>query len=187
MSTIKLIVGLANPGERYALTRHNAGEWFVNLLTQHDTWRLESSLSSRVIKQMGPPPLLLAIPTTYMNLSGQAVQAISHYYKISPEEILIAHDEIDLPVGTIRLKQEGGHGGHNGLRSIIQHLGTSSFWRLRIGVGRPEQASQVEHYVLNAPSKEERALIDASLQRAEDIVSLLLQGQFQPAMNFLHT
>lgn len=187
MSAIKLIVGLANPGERYTLTRHNAGEWFVNLLTTHDAWRVENTLSARVIKQMGPPPLLLAIPTTYMNLSGQAVQAISHYYKITSEEILIAHDEIDLPVGTIRLKQEGGHGGHNGLRDIIKHLGTPLFWRLRIGVGRPEQASQVERYVLNAPSKEERTMIDTELTRAEQIVPLLLQGQFQQAMNFLHT
>lgn len=187
MLPIKLIIGLANPGERYALTRHNAGEWFVHLLTQHNSWRLESSLSSRVIKQMGPPPLLLAIPTTYMNLSGQAVQAMSHYYKITPEEILIAHDEIDLPAGTIRLKQAGGHGGHNGLRSIIQHLGTPAFWRLRIGVGRPAEASQVEHYVLHAPGKEEQASIDAALNRAQEILPLLLKGQFQPAMNFLHT
>lgn len=187
MSSIKLIIGLANPGERYALTRHNAGEWFVNLLTTQPTWRTESTLSSRIIKQIGPPPLLLAIPTTYMNLSGQAVQAIRHYYKIAPEEILIAHDEIDLPAGTIRLKQEGGHGGHNGLRSIIQHLNTQAFWRLRIGVGRPQQASQVEHYVLNVPTKDEQVLIDAALERAQEISPLLLQGQFQQAMNFLHT
>lgn len=186
MASIKLVVGLANPGERYALTRHNAGEWFVNLVTDSGVWRIENSLHSKIMKQ-GPPPLLFAVPTTYMNLSGQAVQAISHYYKITPEEILIAHDEIDLPTGTIRLKQDGGHGGHNGLRSIIQQLNTQLFWRLRIGVGRPLQASQVEHYVLNTPTKEEKALIDASLERAKEILPLLLQGQFQPAMNFLHT
>jgi len=183
MSSIKLILGLANPGERYALTRHNAGEWFVNLLVPSNAWKAESSLHARVAKK----EVLFAIPTTYMNLSGQAAQALCHYYKIKPEEILIAHDEIDLPVGTIRLKQEGGHGGHNGLRDIIKHLGTQNFWRLRIGVGRPAQSSQVEHYVLNPPSKEERALIDAALIRAEEIVPFILQGQFQQAMQLLHT
>lgn len=187
MSSIKLVIGLANPGERYAPTRHNAGEWFVNLVTDSSVWRLEKTLHSRIIKKKGPPPLLFAVPSTYMNLSGQAVQAISHYYKIASEEILVAHDEIDLPAGTIRLKQDGGHGGHNGLRSIIQQMGTQNFWRLRIGVGRPLQSSQVEHYVLNAPTKDERTLIDASLEKAKEILPLLLQGQFQPAMNFLHT
>jgi len=183
MSSIKLILGLANPGERYALTRHNAGEWFVNLLVPSNAWKAESSLHARVAKK----EVLFAIPTTYMNLSGQAAQALCHYYKIKPEEILIAHDEIDLPVGTIRLKQEGGHGGHNGLRDIIKHFLTQNFWRLRIGVGRPAQSSQVEHYVLNPPSKEERALIDAALIRAEEIVPFILQGQFQQAMQLLHT
>lgn len=183
MSSIKLIAGLANPGERYALTRHNAGEWFVNLFIPAIAWKTESSLHARVAKN----DILFAIPTTYMNLSGQAVQALSHYYKIKPDEILIAHDEIDLPAGAIRLKQDGGHGGHNGLRDIIKHLGTSQFWRLRIGVGRPAQSSQVEHYVLNAPSKEDRALIDEALRRAEPLVPLLLQGQYQQAMQLLHT
>lgn len=183
MSAIKIIVGLANPGDRYTLTRHNAGEWFVNLLTLSTPWKIENSLHARIAKK----DILFAIPTTYMNLSGQSVQAICHYYKIKPEEILVAHDEIDLPAGTIRLKQDGGHGGHNGLRDIIKHLGTQNFWRLRIGVGRPERSSQVENYVLNQPTKEERNLIDTELTRAEQIVPLLLQGQFQQAMNFLHT
>lgn len=183
MSAIKIIVGLANPGDRYALTRHNAGEWFVNLLTPSLPWKTENALHAHIAKKN----ILFAIPTTYMNLSGQAVQAICHYYKIKPEEVLVAHDEIDLPVGTIRLKEDGGHGGHNGLRDIIKHLGTQNFWRLRIGVGRPLQSSQVENYVLNPPTKEERTLIDTELTRAEQIVPLLLQGQFQQAMNFLHT
>lgn len=180
---IKLIVGLANPGNHYMLTRHNAGEWFVNLFIPSNAWKTESSLHARVAKK----DILFAIPTTYMNLSGQAVQALCHYYKIKPEEILIAHDEIDLPVGTIRLKQEGGHGGHNGLRDIIKHLGTQEFWRLRIGVGRPVVSSQVEHYVLSPPSKEERQQIDTSLTQAESILPLLLEGQLQKAMQFLHT
>lgn len=183
MSVIKLIVGLANPGDRYALTRHNAGEWFVNLSLSSTIWKTETSLHARVAKQEA----LFAIPTTYMNLSGQAVQALSHYYKIKPEEILVAHDEIDLPAGTIRLKQEGGHGGHNGLRDIIKHLGTQNFWRLRIGVGRPAQSNQVEHYVLTPPSKEERHQIDLSLERAQTILPLLLAGKTQEAMQLLHT
>lgn len=184
MSTIKLVMGLANPGERYALTRHNAGEWFVNLSIPSNAWKTENSLHARIAKRNN---LLFAISTTYMNLSGQAAQALCHYYKIKPEEILVAHDEIDLPVGTIRLKQNGGHGGHNGLRDIIKHLGTQDFWRLRIGVGRPTHSSQVENYVLNAPSREERSQIDASLESAQTILLLLLEGQFQKAMQELHT
>lgn len=183
MSSIKLILGLANPGERYAPTRHNAGEWFINLFIPSHAWKTENTLHARVAKK----EILFAIPTTYMNLSGQAAQALCHYYKIMPEEMLVVHDEIDLPVGTIRLKQGGGHGGHNGLRDIIKHCNTQNFWRLRIGVGRPAQSSQVEHYVLNPPSKEERALIDAALIRAEEIVPFLLQGQFQQAIQLLHT
>jgi PTH1 family peptidyl-tRNA hydrolase len=183
MSAIKCVIGLANPGERYALTRHNAGEWFLNLFISSNSWKTESSLHSRIAKK----EIVFAIPTTYMNLSGQAAQAVCHYYKIKPEEILVAHDEIDLPVGMIRLKQDGGHGGHNGLRDIIKHLGTQNFWRLRIGVGRPTHASQVEHYVLNPPAKEERSQIDLSLQHAEAILPLLLDGQFQQAMQLLHT
>ncbi len=183
MSAIRLIVGLANPGDRYALTRHNAGEWFVDLLTSSCSWRIEAHLHARVTKR----DVLYAVPTTYMNLSGQAVQALCHYYKIKAEEVLIAHDEIDLPVGTVRLKQDGGHGGHNGLRDIIKHLGTQNFWRLRVGVGRPDQPIPVEHYVLAPPSKEERTKIDASLTRAHAITPLLLEGEYQKAMHLLHT
>lgn len=183
MSTIKLILSLANPGEKYANTRHNAGEWFANLCIPATHWKAESTLHARVAKK----DIVFAIPTTYMNLSGQAAQALCHYYKIKAEEILVAHDEIDLPVGTIRLKQGGGHGGHNGLRDIIKHLGTQNFWRLRIGVGRPMHSSQVENYVLNAPSKEERSQIDAGLENALTALPLLLEGQFQKAMQLLHT
>lgn len=167
---IKLIVGLGNPGERYALTRHNAGAWFVERL--------------RVLEKK----CLLATPSTYMNESGQAVQALVHYYRLNPQEILIAHDEIDLPAGTVRLKEKGGHGGHNGLRDIIKHLNTEQFWRLRIGVGKPLHAAQVHHYVLSAiKDPAEQARVDASLQRAETIFPLLLCGDMQTAMHQLHT
>ncbi len=183
MPPIKLIIGLANPGDRYTNTRHNAGEWFVNLFASTSDWKKENFLHARVAKK----DILFAVPTTYMNLSGQAAQALAHYYKITPEEILVAHDEIDLPAGTIRLKKAGGHGGHNGLRDIIKHLGTQNFWRLRIGVGRPTLAAQVESHVLNPPTKEERQHIDLSLTNAETITPLLLEGQFQKAMQLLHT
>jgi len=181
---IKLIVGLGNPGERYALTRHNAGAWFIEQLLAGDSLSLQSKLNARVFKKK----CLLAVSTTYMNESGQAVQALAHYYRLQPEEILIAHDEIDLPVNTIRLKEKGGHGGHNGLRDIIKHLGSEHFWRLRIGVGKPAHASQVHDYVLS-PIKDagEQALVSSSLQRAETILPQLLSGDMQAAMNFLHT
>jgi PTH1 family peptidyl-tRNA hydrolase len=187
MLPIKLIIGLANPGERYHLTRHNAGEWFVHRITPHHTWHVDTSLNSRISKQSGSSSLLFAIPTTYINLSGQAVQALSHYYKIASTQILIAHDDIDLPTGSLRLKQDGGHGGHNGLRHIMQLLGTQSFWRLRIGVGRPPASVLVEHYVLHAPTQAEKILIETALTRAQEALPWLIQGHFQAAMNFLHT
>lgn len=184
MSCIKLLLGLANPGEKYAHTRHNAGEWFINLITESLSWKTESSLHARISKQ----DILFAIPTHYMNLSGQTAQALCHYYKIKAEELLVAHDDIDLPFGTVRLKQSGGHGGHNGLRDIIKHLGTQTFWRLRIGVGRPLISSQVEHYVLSSPPKTERDQIDLSLKRASMILPYLTkEGQFQKAIQILHT
>lgn len=183
MSAIKLMIGLANPGVSYTLTRHNAGEWFVNLIVPFNLWKVVPMLSARIAKK----EILFAIPTTFMNLSGQAAQSLCHYYKIKPEETLIVHDDIDLPVGTVRLKQEGGHGGHNGLRDIIKHLNSQNFWRLRIGVGRPTSASTVEHYVLSSPSKEERQQIDSGLECARTALPLLLEGQFQKAMQLLHT
>jgi PTH1 family peptidyl-tRNA hydrolase len=181
---IKLIIGLANPGERYALTRHNAGAWFIQLLLGSDSLQADSKLHASILKKNH----LLAIPSTYMNESGKAVQAIAHYYKIQAEEILIAHDEIDLPVGTIRLKESGGHGGHNGLRDIIRALGSEKFWRLRIGVGRPAHSSQVHDYVLSPiKSAQEQHTVQTALQRAEKIIPQLLLGDIQLAMNFLHT
>lgn len=188
-SKIKLIIGLANPGERYAPTRHNAGAWFIEQLAGQTSLPLDTKLKCQVAKVSSnfPSPVLLAIPNSYMNISGLPVRAITQYYKIQPEEILVAHDEIDLPPGIIKIKEEGGHGGHNGLRDIFRHLGTQKFWRLRIGVGRPTLSSEVENYVLKAPNKQEKEIIDSALYKAEHIIPKLLQGDYQGAMNELHT
>jgi len=185
---IQLIVGLANPGLEYEDTRHNAGAWFVSLLAKNTDLKHEKKFHGfHALINLNNHDCHLLIPTTFMNLSGQSVQALANYYKIPPTAILIAHDEIDLPVGTIRLKQDGGHGGHNGLRDIIAHLHTTQFHRLRIGIGHPGNSKDVTDYVLNPPSKNERKQIDDTLQAAEVVLPQLLRGEFQQAMQFLHT
>lgn len=181
MTALRLIVGLGNPGEQYARTRHNAGFWFVEALaSQHSvTLRKESKFSGlcgRLVQ--GNSDCFLLMPQTYMNLSGQAVKALSHFYQISAAEILVVHDELDLPVGAVRFKQGGGHGGHNGLRSIIEHIG-ADFWRCRLGIGHPGQSHQVHDYVLHAPSQPEAVAIhDAitlSLSHLDDLLHLRMQ------------
>lgn len=187
---IQLIVGLANPGKKYAETRHNAGAWFVEELAQNNHLTLSAEpkfhgLYSQI--DLHGEKCHLLIPTTYMNLSGQAVQACAKFYKIKPEAILIAHDEIDLPPGIVRLKFDGGDGGHNGLKDIISHLHTKQFNRLRIGVGHPGNSKEVVDYVLNKPSKTERQLIDQALQKAVDALPLIIAGETAKAMQQLHT
>lgn len=190
MSGIRLIVGLGNPGADYEHTRHNAGAWFaLNIAhTEHLTLRHESKFHGlhNVLAIQGQEVHIL-IPTTFMNLSGRSVQALAHFYKIPPAEILIAHDEIDIPVGDVRLKFDGGHGGHNGLRDIIKHLNTNQFHRLRIGVGHPGISKEVENYVLKPPRKDEMELIDEAMQQAKKILPPLIRGQFQQAMHQLHS
>lgn len=187
---IKLIVGLGNPGAEYEKTRHNAGAWFVEALAQKAKTNLSSNKKFHGLYSsttLDGQESHLLIPTTFMNLSGQAVQAVANFYKISPEQVLVAHDEIDLPVGDIRLKFDGGHGGHNGLRDIISHLGTNKFHRLRIGVGHPGNSKLVHDYVLHPPKKPEKELIENAIQDSEKILPLLLSGEFQKAMMALHT
>jgi len=186
---IQLIVGLGNPGMEYEHTRHNAGAWFVTELAQkaHTSLRRETKFQGLIsTAHLESYDCHLLIPTTYMNHSGMAVKAMANFYKLAPSTILIAHDEIDLPVGEVRLKYEGGHGGHNGLRDIIQHLNSNQFYRLRIGVGRPTRKEVVD-YVLEPPRRAEREQIDASFLRVYDVLPLLLAGQFQKAMHRLHT
>jgi len=190
LSGIKLIVGLGNPGADYAETRHNAGAWFVLQLarTLKITLRHDKTYPGfHSDAEQNGHRFHLFIPATFMNVSGTSVNTYAKYYKILPEDILVAHDEIDIPVGDIRLKFDGGHGGHNGLRDIIQCMGTNKFHRLRIGVGRPLRSKDVVDYVLKPPKKTEREKIDSALQNAFCILPDLLKGEFQKAMHTLHT
>lgn len=188
---LQLIVGLGNPGPEYDRTRHNAGADFVTELARRygaslspeskffgDTSRL--SIEGRDLR--------LLIPTTFMNRSGQAIGALAQFYKIPPEAILVAHDELDLPPGTARLKHGGGHGGHNGLRDTIKALGNSrDFNRLRLGIGHPGSAAQVVGYVLRKAAPDDQHLLEEATDRAIEIVPQLLKGEWAAAMNRLHT
>lgn len=189
MSGIKLIVGLGNPGEKYTLTRHNAGFWFVELLASQSGSRLsmEAKLFGIAGKWQPHSDKWLLKPITFMNASGKAVAALANYYKILPAEILIVHDELDLPPGQAKLKFGGGHGGHNGLRDIHAVLGTPDCWRLRIGIGHPGNKAEVVNFVLKAAGKEEQQAIDDSLIKASTLSDLLAQGQFEKAMLQLHS
>jgi PTH1 family peptidyl-tRNA hydrolase len=187
---IQLITGLANPGAEYEHTRHNAGAWFVEEIVNniHARLRMEAKYHGlHGLVRIHDQSCHLLIPTTFMNHSGQAVRACMNYHKIPEDAILIAHDEIDLPVGTIKLKFDGGDGGHNGLKDIIRHLNTKKFYRLRIGVGRPDHSKDVVDYVLHPPSKAERQKIDDAIQRALQALPYILSGETHKAMQQLHT
>ena len=187
---LRLIVGLGNPGAQYADTRHNAGFWFVDEVARiiGATLRPEPrfhGLAARVM--LDTHELWLLEPTTFMNRSGQAVSALARFYKIAPEHILIAHDEIDLPVGQVKLKYAGGHGGHNGLRDLHAHLGTPNYWRLRLGVDHPGSKDLVVDYVLHAPSKVDRLKIDGIIDEACRQLPALMRGEAASVMNHLHS
>lgn len=187
---IKLIVGLGNPGPTYEKTRHNAGVWFLEYLADahHSTFKTEKSFHGLVTSvSIGQQSCRLLYPTTFMNHSGRAIQAMAHFYQYKPEEILIAHDELDLPAGTSRLKLGGGHGGHNGLRDIINCLGTQQFFRLRLGIGHPGHKDQVLNYVLGTPSRTEREAVDESIAKAAIVMNEVVNGDIQKAMTQLHT
>jgi PTH1 family peptidyl-tRNA hydrolase len=190
MSEIKLIVGLGNPGREYEATRHNAGFWWVDEFARANqiSFKSESKfhgLAARSV-QHGHEIHLLK-PQTFMNVSGRSVGALAQFYKIEAAQILVVHDELDLPPGSAKLKLGGGHGGHNGLKDIIAHLGTRDFWRLRIGVGHPGDRAEVVNFVLNAPRKEEQELIDAAVARALTIAPLVIEGKLEAAMLKLHS
>ncbi len=191
---IKLIVGLGNPGKKYDDTRHNAGFWLVErLAAQHRlTLRKEPKFHGLVAKlNAASGPAWLLLPQTWMNESGSAVGALAQFHKIAADEILVAHDELDLPPGGVKIKQGGGHAGHNGLRDIIAKLGTPDFWRLRIGIGHPRDAAATEQevadFVLHPPRKEEQALIDAVIDRGVAVFDLILADNMAAAMHRLHT
>jgi PTH1 family peptidyl-tRNA hydrolase len=187
---IKLIVGLANPGAQYAKTRHNAGAWLVEkLASDHKVeFKVEKKFHGATAQiTLSEQPCRLLIPSTYMNLSGQAVQALAHFYQIEPTDILVVHDELDLAPGIARLKFEGGHGGHNGLSDIFEKLGSQQFYRIRIGIGKPTTPQPTNDFVLSAPSLEERKSIEAAIQRALEVLPLLMQGKADEAMKQCNT
>ena len=187
---IKLIVGLRNPGPTYERTRHNAGGWFLeSVAKQYDyLFKKDKKLLGEIgeIKHNSLRCYAL-LPSTFMNHSGQSVRALCDFYRIEPSEIIVAHDELDLPVGRVKLKTGGGHGGHNGLRDIIAHLGTTDFHRLRLGIGHPGHQDLVLDYVLGKPSQFDKAQIMGAIDRAVDILPMLLAGQLSLAMNQLHS
>ena len=188
-STLRAIVGLGNPGAEYEYTRHNAGFWFVDLLAEagRADFRVESKFQGVLAKvRIGGKDLLLLKPGTFMNRSGQAIQALASFYKIAPAEILVAHDELDLPAGAARLKIGGGHGGHNGLRSVHQHLG-EAYARLRIGIGHPGNKDLVLDYVLGRPSQPDLRAIEDALARSQAALETLMKESWSKASQQLHT
>ena len=188
-SAFKLIVGLGNPGPEHSETRHNAGFWFVDSLAEKYSlsFRSESRFKAEICRiQTAEIDCWLCKPMTFMNRSGFSVQAMSSFYKISVEEILVAHDELDLAPGIARLKKAGGHGGHNGLRDIIAQMSDKSFTRLRLGIGHPGSQDKVSPYVLSRPSQEDRQLIEIAIKESVDVMPLVFAGDEQKAMNGLH-
>lgn len=191
-SNIKLIVGLGNPGAEYTDTRHNVGVWFVEQIAERHnlSFKLDKKFKSLTAKfSHGQHDVHLLIPQTYMNLSGLAIQAICQFYKIKPEEILVAHDELDFPAGTIKIKQSGGAGGHNGVKDTINKLGSNNFNRLRIGIGHPRNHNSpeaVHSYVLARPNTNERQKILESIESAFCELDNLLNGNIQKATQNLH-
>ncbi|BFU60115.1 MULTISPECIES: aminoacyl-tRNA hydrolase [Rodentibacter] len=190
MSKIKLIVGLGNPGDKYAETRHNAGEWLVERLARRFNVSLtpENKFFGKTARtSVNGNEVRLLVPTTFMNLSGKAVAALAGFYRIKPEEILVVHDELDLPPGTAKLKQSGGHGGHNGLKDIVAQLGNNNnFYRLRLGIGHPGHRDLVSGYVLNKPSPTEREALEKALDEAVDCVELIFKDGMVKATNRLN-
>ena len=188
---IKLLVGLANPGSEYTRTRHNAGAWVVEELARNHNVLLKNDskffgLTGRIM--IDGQDLRLLIPTTYMNLSGKSVAAMAKFYQIKPEEIMIAHDELDLPPGIAKFKKGGGHGGHNGLKDTISKLANcKDFYRLRIGIGHPGHKDRVAGFVLGKAPEKEQALLDAATDESVRCIDILLKDGLARAQNRLHT
>jgi peptidyl-tRNA hydrolase, PTH1 family len=195
MTPLRLIVGIGNPGSEYRATRHNAGAWFVERLAQAvgASLGMQAKFQALVASVRANDGIdrRLALPQTFVNRSGQAVSALARFYRIAPEEILIAHDELDLKPGAVKLKEGGGSAGHNGLKDIAASLGTPAFWRLRIGIGHPREGAlseqEVADYVLHRPRLEEQQAIDDAIVRALAIWPSLEVGDTERAMHLLHT
>ncbi len=197
MDGIKLFVGLGNPGDKYVATRHNAGFWWIDQITVQTNSKLAMDAKmfgftgklnvAKLNAANSEQDKWLLKPATFMNGSGKAVAAIANYYKILPAQILVIHDELDLPPETVKLKKGGGHGGHNGLKDITVALGTPNFWRLRLGIGHPGDRNEVVNFVLKAPLKDEQNAINQCIDKSLEIVPQLLSGDFENAMLKLHT
>lgn len=186
---LRMIAGLGNPDEQYARTLHNAGFWFVDELARrrHGAFRYEKKFNAECCKiDVNGAEIWLVKPQKYMNQSGAPVRAALDYYRVAADEMLVAHDEIDLPPGTVRLKQGGGHGGHNGIRDVMQHCG-ADFLRLRIGVGHPGEKHRVTGYVLKRPSNDVEAAVEANIDEAIGVLPLLIDDGANAAMKQLHT
>ena len=187
---IKLIVGLGNPGRQYEKTRHNVGFLFLDRLVSGSVcdWARESRFDG-LLAEIGIAgrKVMLLKPSTFMNRSGQSVGKVARYYKLAPEEILVVHDELDFDVGVVRLKKDGGHAGHNGLRDIVAHLGSKGFYRLRIGIGRPSVGKVVVDFVLSDPSKNEWESILSAFDFAGGYVEQMIAGDMSAVMNKLNS
>jgi PTH1 family peptidyl-tRNA hydrolase len=187
---IKLFVGLGNPGPEYEATRHNAGFWWVDAFARDLKLALqpERGYHGFVARgQVGGQTVWLLEPQTFMNLSGKSVAALARFYKIAPQEILVVHDELDVVPGQAKLKLGGGHAGHNGLRDIHAQLGTDDYWRLRLGIGHPGVKSEVIHWVLKKPLKEQREAIEDAIARTLRAVPALVAGEMDKATMLIHT
>ena len=187
---IKLFVGLGNPGPEYEATRHNAGFWWIDALSRElkAPLGLDKSYHGQVARTtVGGQNVWLLKPLTFMNLSGKSVAALARFFKIAPEEVLVAHDELDIVPGQVKLKFGGSHAGHNGLRDIHAQLGTADYWRLRVGVGHPGVKAEVINWVLKKPSQEDRMAMEDCIGRCLKALPELLQGQMEKAMMQIHT
>ncbi len=187
---IRLIVGLGNPGREYERTRHNAGFWWVDAIADRKraSWKKESKFSGWVTRiEEGGRDFWMLKPSTYMNESGRSVAAFLRFYRIEPGEMLVVHDELDLPPGVVKLKKGGGTGGHNGLTDVVEHLSTKDFWRLRIGIGHPGHKDLVADYVLDKARRAEQDAIDPAFERSLDLLPWLAKGRMTDATTWLHT
>jgi len=190
MEQIRLITGLGNPGEKYERTRHNAGYWWVDAIADRKraSWKRETKFSGWTTRvEEGGREFFLLKPATYMNESGRSVSALMRFFKIEPGELLVVHDDLDLPPGAVKLKRGGGTGGHNGLEDIVDALGTKDFWRLRVGIGHPGHKDLVADYVLDRARRTEQEAIDPPFERSFDLLAHLAGGRMQDAMTWLHT
>jgi PTH1 family peptidyl-tRNA hydrolase len=186
---LSLIVGLGNPGTEYAQTRHNAGFWYVERLAQQYGISLKSESRFHGLTgrgQINGHDVRLLLPSTFMNRSGQSVVPLAKFFQIAPQHMLIAHDELDMPAGVIKLKSGGGHGGHNGLRDIVPHLG-AEFYRLRIGIGHPGHRDKVTGHVLGKAPRAEQDLLDQAIDEALRLTPMMVEGELSRAMNQLNS